>query len=59
VPVFSRVLILKNGRVLATGRKTAVLNSKNLARAFGTRMQLRRTGNRYALTVTARSRGLM
>jgi iron complex transport system ATP-binding protein len=59
MPVFSRVLVLKDGKVLAAGRKSAVLNSKNLSAAFGARMRLRRTGNRYALTVTAKSRGLM
>jgi iron complex transport system ATP-binding protein len=59
MPVFSRVLVLKDGKVLAAGRKAAVLNSKNLSAAFGARMRLRRTGNRYALAVTAKSRGLM
>ena len=59
MPVFSRVLILKRGRVLAAGKKPGVLNSKNLSAAFGTRMRLRRTGSRYALTVTAKPRGMM
>ena len=59
MPVFSRVLILKAGKVLATGEKTAVLNSKNLSRAFGARMRLQRAGNRYALTVSAKSRAMM
>ena len=59
MPVFSRVLILKNGRVLATGKKPAVMNSKNLSHAFGARMRLQQMGNRYALTVTAKSRAMM
>jgi iron complex transport system ATP-binding protein len=59
MPVFSRVLILKDGRVLATGDKPDVLNSKNLSRAFGARIRLHRTGNRYALTVTTKSRAMM
>ena len=59
VPVFSRVLILKDGCVLATGKKLDVLNSKNLSHAFESRMRLHRTGNRYALTVTAKSRAMM
>jgi iron complex transport system ATP-binding protein len=59
MPVFSHVLILKAGRVLAAGEKTAVLNSKNLSSAFGARMQLRRTGNRYGLVVTMKARALM
>ena len=59
MPVFSRVLILKDGRVLAKGEKPDVLNSKNLSEAFGARMRLRRTGSRYALTVTAKSWTMM
>jgi iron complex transport system ATP-binding protein len=59
MPCFSRVLILKNGRVLASGEKADVLNSENLSAAFGTRMKLRREKNRYALIVTAKSRAMM
>ncbi len=59
MPVFSCVLILKDGRVLTTGKKPAVLNSKNLSDAFGARMRLQQKGDRYALTVTAKSRALM
>src|SRR5277367_5846518 len=59
MPVFSRALILKNGKVLAVGGKLAVLNSKNLSSAFGARMRLQRTGNRYVLTVTAKPRAMM
>jgi iron complex transport system ATP-binding protein len=59
MPVFSHLLVLKNGKVLAAGEKTTVLNSKNLSSAFGTRMQLQQTGNRYDLKVTLKSHGLM
>jgi iron complex transport system ATP-binding protein len=59
MPVFSRVLVMQGGRVLAAGKKSDVLNSKNLARAFGARMQLQRTGRRYALKVTLKSRAMM
>jgi iron complex transport system ATP-binding protein len=59
MPVFSRVLILKSGRVLAAGEKPDVLNSKNLSDAFEARMRLQRTGSRYALAVTAKSRTIM
>src|SRR5665213_3407841 len=55
MPVFSHLLVLKGGRVLAAGKKADVLNSKNLATAFGTRMQLQRTGSRYALKVTVKT----
>jgi len=59
MPVFSHLLVLKNGRVLAAGEKADVLNSKNLSAAFGARMRLQRIGSRYALKVTMRSRAMM
>jgi iron complex transport system ATP-binding protein len=59
MPVFSHLLVLKNGKILAAGKKSAVLNSKNLSSAFGTRMQLRHEKNRFALTVVAKSRAMM
>ena len=59
MPVFSRVLILKNGRVQAAGKKSNVLNSKNLSGAFGARMRLQQTGNRYALKVKTKPRTMM
>jgi iron complex transport system ATP-binding protein len=59
MPVFSQTLILKNGKVLAAGKKSAVLDSKNLSRAFGAKTRLRRTGNRYALSITARLHAMM
>jgi iron complex transport system ATP-binding protein len=59
MPVFSRVLILKNGRVLAAGEKRAVLNSNNLSRTFDARMALKRTNVRYSLAVAGRSRAMM
>jgi iron complex transport system ATP-binding protein len=59
MPMFSHLLVLKDGKVLAAGEKTTALNSKNLSRAFGTQMLLQRIGNRYALTVTAKSHGMM
>jgi iron complex transport system ATP-binding protein len=59
MPVFSHLLVLKNGKVLAVGKKSFALNSKNLSGAFNAPMQLQRTGNRYALVVTTKSRGMM
>ena len=59
MPVFSRVLILKNGHVQAAGKKPNVLNSKNLSDAFEARMRLQQTGNRYALKVQAKPRAMM
>jgi iron complex transport system ATP-binding protein len=51
MPVFSNVLILKAGRVLASGKKSAVMNSKNLSRAFNARTRLVTTKLRYELKV--------
>ncbi len=59
MPVFSHLLVLKSGKVLATGEKSAELNAKNLSSAFDSRVRLQRTGNRYALKVTAKLRGTM
>jgi len=59
VPVFSHVLILKDGRVLAAGRKSAVLATKLLSRAFAARLRLEEKKNRYSLTVLPKARGLM
>ena len=59
MPVFSRMLVLKAGSVLAVGKKTAVLNAKNLSNAFGARMQLLKTGGRYALKIAIKAHGLM
>ena len=59
MPVFSHLLVLKNGRVLAAGEKADVLNSKNLSSAFSARMQLQRTENRYALKVKINIRTMM
>lgn len=51
VPAFSHVLVLKAGRVLASGRKRAVLSSEVLSKSFGTRIKLVNTGGRYSLRV--------
>jgi iron complex transport system ATP-binding protein len=56
MPVFSHVLLLKNGRVLAAGKKEDVLSSRNLGEAFGEKMKLSENGNRYALKVLGVSR---
>ena len=51
MPVFSHVLILKNGRVLAAGAKPAMLKTKILSRAFNARARLRSRTGRYTLSV--------
>lgn len=51
MPVFSHALLLKSGRVLATGEKADVLNSKNLSAAFSAKARLTRPRGRYGLEV--------
>jgi iron complex transport system ATP-binding protein len=51
MPVFSHVLILKNGEVLATGRKATLLNTGLLSTAFNARTRLKKASGRYELVV--------
>lgn len=59
MPVFSQVLLLKAGRVLAAGKKSATLTARNLSRAFYARISLRKSAGRYALTVAPRQGRMM
>lgn len=59
LPAFSRVLILKKGRVLAAGAKAEMLTSRNLSRAFGAAVRLRAAPGRPALAIVASARGVM
>ena len=56
MPVFSHVLVLKAGRLLAAGAKGKVLTSGTLSRAFHAPVVLRRKTGRYSLTVRASTR---
>jgi len=49
MPVFSHVLVLRQGRVLANGPKAKVLNSSILTQTFAASLRLFRTGGRYHL----------
>jgi iron complex transport system ATP-binding protein len=49
MPVFSHVLVLRSGEVLATGRKQEVLTSRTLSATFGAPMRLRKRAGRYGL----------
>ncbi len=51
MPLFSHVLLLKEGQRLAAGEKTVVLTSKNFSRTFNARMQLMPAGRRFGLKV--------
>jgi iron complex transport system ATP-binding protein len=59
MPVFSHVLILKSGRVLAAGTKAAMLGGKFLSEAFGERMKLKQTNGRYVLEIAPKARGVV
>ena len=53
MPVFSHVLVLKSGRVIASGKKSKTLTAGLLAEAFGARTALKAKAGRYILSVTA------
>ena len=52
--VFSHVMILKSGRVLASAGKTRALTSRLLSEAFNTPIRLTRKQGRYSLLVSPR-----
>ena len=52
VPVFTHALLLREGRVLASGAMRTVLTSARLSATFGAPVRLRRDpGGGYRLTV--------
>lgn len=59
MPVFSRVLILKSGKVLIAGEKAETLTEKNLSRAFGAKLKLRQRVGRFAMSVLSRSNAVV
>jgi iron complex transport system ATP-binding protein len=59
MPVFSHVLILKNGSVLESGEKTDVLTSEALTKAFGARVNLKKKARRYFLKIQSVSKRMM
>ena len=59
MPCFSKVLVLKNGKTLASGTKSEIMKSAILTEAFGTKMNLRRTGQRYQLKVETSDDGII
>ncbi|HMP82001.1 MAG TPA: ATP-binding cassette domain-containing protein [Verrucomicrobiota bacterium] len=59
MPVFSHVLILKHGRLLAAGTKRAALTGRLVSIALDAKAKLGNRANRYTLAVTARSRAVM
>jgi iron complex transport system ATP-binding protein len=53
MPVFSHVLLLREGQVVTAGPKDEVLTSPNLAATFDCPMRLRHANGRYSLAVAA------
>jgi iron complex transport system ATP-binding protein len=51
IPLFSHVLLLRKGEVLASGPVATTLTSKNLTRLFDAPIRLRRARGRYSLAV--------
>jgi iron complex transport system ATP-binding protein len=59
MPVFSHVLVLRRGKVLAAGGKRSVLKSRVLARAFEARLRVEQANGRYRLRVAAKRAGVV
>ena len=53
-PVFSHLLMLREGRVLSSGRKMNLMNSKLFSQAFSSSVRVKRVGQRYQLAVAAK-----
>jgi len=54
MPSFTHVMIIKSGRVLASGKKKRVLNSAILSDAFGAEIKVRQMDSRYKITIAPR-----
>jgi len=52
MPVFSHVLVLRSGRILAAGRKSETLAVAVLSRAFNARLGLRKKRGGSAMSVS-------
>jgi len=59
MPVFSHVLILKQGRVLVHGERRKMLTARALSEAFNAPLRLSRKRGRYHLEIHGKSRRLM
>ncbi|MFO1501470.1 MAG: ABC transporter ATP-binding protein [Verrucomicrobiota bacterium] len=58
-PQFTHVLLLRAGKVIASGAKDEVLTSRLLSAAFGTPMRLRQRGSRYQLSISGSGQAIM
>jgi iron complex transport system ATP-binding protein len=59
MPAFTHALLLKNGRVSATGKMKTTLTSRNLSESFGNKVKLEKKGGRYALKVKLARKEMM
>jgi iron complex transport system ATP-binding protein len=59
MPVFSHLLVLKNGKVLAAGEKSSLLKTKLLSTAFTARLRLSKIKKRYSMNVLPKADGMM
>jgi iron complex transport system ATP-binding protein len=53
ISIFSHVLVLRKGQVLAAGPKGKVMTSGTMSHAFGASVSLRHQRGRYSMTVSA------
>jgi iron complex transport system ATP-binding protein len=51
LPMISHVLLLENGKILASGEKTSVLSSENLERLYGLKLELLVDDNQYFIKI--------
>jgi iron complex transport system ATP-binding protein len=59
MPVFSHILILQGGEVLAQGEKEKMLTTSVLSKAFGARMRVKRERGNYRLNLFTGGRGIV
>lgn len=59
MPVFTHVLMISKGSVLAAGPIDDLLTAKNLGDLFGSKVALRRTQGRFQLSVSPIRKGVM
>ena len=58
MPAFTHALLLKKGRVSASGKMHETLTSKNLSTSFGFKVKLEKKDGRYAVKISA-AKGMM
>jgi iron complex transport system ATP-binding protein len=51
MPVFSHALILKTGRIIRSGEKSAMITSALLSRAFDAKIKVKRRQNRFTAKI--------